>query len=196
MHYINRSFFWNKEVKIIESVISKNGFSALELYRFFEYWSVEDERVELAVLAADGDGVVNDEDMFQEDGSEWSEFDGDGTGDNMDLDKDGDDVTDINDDLPYDPTESVDTDGDCIGDKRDSDDDNDGVSDSEDIAPLNANISKRTYTWLALPLVIVILYVITIIFFKLKPQPRKAQSKPTSEKVSDKIQKPVMNNKV
>ena len=104
MHYINRSFFWNKEVKIIESVISKNGFSALELYRFFEYWSVEDERVELAVLAADGDGVVNDEDMFQEDGSEWSEFDGDGTGYNMDLDKDGDDLTYINDDLPYDPT--------------------------------------------------------------------------------------------
>ena len=144
----------------------------------------------------DGDGVDNDKDEFPTDAGEWSDLDNDGTGDNSDTDTDGDGVPDINDDLPYDPTESVDTDSDGIGDNSDTDDDNDGVPDSEDIAPLNANISKNDYSWLALPLVIVILYVVTLVLFKFKPGSRKSPPKQKPQKESVQFTKPLDNKKI
>ena len=108
---------------------------------------------------SDGDGVPDDEDAFPEDPTEWVDTDGDGTGNNADLDDDDDGLTDEEeaelgtnpllkdtdgdgsndgqDAFPLDPSESEDTDGDGIGNNADLDDDNDGVSDIMDAFPLD-----------------------------------------------------------
>jgi len=100
-------------------------------------------------------------DAFPLDGTEWLDTDGDGTGDNADLDDDGDGWLDADeitcgsnplDDSPYDPLDAppgqpldadpptsgnVPGDGIC-DDVMDDDDDNDGVTDSLDAFPNNA----------------------------------------------------------
>ena len=80
----------------------------------------------------DGDGVVNAQDAFPRDNSEWLDTDGDGTGNNADSDDDGDGVADNNDDFPLNKHEWLDTDGDGTGNNADSDDDNDGISDVDE----------------------------------------------------------------
>ena len=87
-----------------------------------------------APLDTDGDGVPDSSDVFPNDPSETSDFDGDGLGDNADTDDDNDGVEDIEDAFPFDPTETTDTDGDGIGNNEDADDDNDGLSDEEELA--------------------------------------------------------------
>lgn len=57
-------------------------------------------------IDTDHDGVVNDQDAFPEDASEWLDTDGDGIGNNKDDDDDGDGVLDINDAYPLDPERS------------------------------------------------------------------------------------------
>ena len=64
--------------------------------------------------------------------------DGDGVGDNADLDDDNDGFDDTNDLFPLDPFEALDTDGDGIGNSADTDDDGDGVPDGLDAYPLDA----------------------------------------------------------
>ncbi|WP_152206339.1 malectin domain-containing carbohydrate-binding protein [Marinobacter changyiensis] len=101
----------------------------------------------------DNDGVVDSEDAFPEDSSEWIDTDGDGIGDNADLypndpgnpiDTDGDGVPDSEDDFPNDPSEWVDSDLDGVGDNSDAfvtdpaewtDTDEDGVGDNGDVYP-------------------------------------------------------------
>lgn len=53
-------------------------------------------------LDRDGDGWLNDEDLFPDDNKEWEDYDGDGVGDNVDPDWDNDGVPNSWDDLPYD----------------------------------------------------------------------------------------------
>jgi hypothetical protein len=77
----------------------------------------------------DGDGVLNVNDAFPYDPTEWDDTDGDGIGDNADMDDDNDGWPDAVDDFPKDPTEWVDTDMDGLGDNKDPDDDNDGYTD-------------------------------------------------------------------
>ena len=79
----------------------------------------------------DGDGVLNDQDAFPEDGSEWIDTDGDGLGDNFEVDDDNDGYLDTNDAFPLDPNEWADADNDGIGDNADSDDNNDGFEDDK-----------------------------------------------------------------
>lgn len=55
---------------------------------------------------SDGDGVVDAEDVFPDDPSEWVDSDGDGAGDNGDA-------------FPQDPSETADSDSDGIGDNAD-----------------------------------------------------------------------------
>ena len=62
-------------------------------------------------------------------------MDGDGVGDNADLDDDGDGVKDGDDAFPANAAEYIDTDADGTGDNADSDDDNDGVEDNQDAFP-------------------------------------------------------------
>ncbi len=107
----------------------------------------------------DGDGVLDVNDLFPLDPTEWSDRDGDGTGDNadddnnnngikddVDPDDDSDGILDFND-----PTtgkddnchwvknfDQLDTDGDGIGDACDDDDDNDGYLDINDAFPKNS----------------------------------------------------------
>ena len=103
----------------------------------------------------DGDGILNDEDMYPAD------TDNDGLPNEDDLDDDNDSVVDLEDAFPLDPLETVDSDGDGVGDNRDvfamdpnewldtdadgvgnnadTDDDGDGYLDEEDAFPLNAN---------------------------------------------------------
>ena len=87
---------------------------------------------------SDGDGVVNSLDAFPFNGSETSDLDGDGVGDNSDPDKDGDGVENALDKFPDNQFESADTDGDGLGNNSDNDDDNDGTMDYQDRFPLDA----------------------------------------------------------
>ncbi|MHC5067914.1 MAG: InlB B-repeat-containing protein, partial [Planctomycetota bacterium] len=68
---------------------------------------------------SDGDGVPDESDAFPLDPGETIDSDGDGTGDNADLDDDGDGVPDESDAFPLDPGETTDSDGDGTGDNAD-----------------------------------------------------------------------------
>ena len=103
----------------------------------------------------DGDGILNDEDMFPAD------TDNDGLPNEDDLDDDNDSVADFEDAFPLDPLETMDSDGDGVGDNgdvfamdpnewldtdadgignnADTDDDGDGYLDDQDAFPLDAS---------------------------------------------------------
>ncbi|HEY9032814.1 MAG TPA: GLUG motif-containing protein, partial [Pseudomonadales bacterium] len=101
----------------------------------------------------DNDGVNNLDDAFPDNGNEWLDSDGDGTGDNSDEypndpalggDRDGDGVDDNVDAFPDDGSEWADSDGDGVGDNADAypndpalsgDADGDGVDDLVDAFP-------------------------------------------------------------
>jgi hypothetical protein len=85
----------------------------------------------------DNDGVLDTQDEFPLDPTEWQDSDDDGIGDNEDTDDDDDGVDDVDDAFPTNPAEHSDFDGDGIGDNSDSDDDNDGVVDLQDKFPYN-----------------------------------------------------------
>ncbi len=85
----------------------------------------------------DDDGVPDEQDAFPDNPFEYRDTDGDGIGDNLDLDADGDGIGDFRDAFPLDPKETIDTDKDGTGDNADADDDNDGVNDTKDKFPLN-----------------------------------------------------------
>lgn len=85
----------------------------------------------------DNDGVDDGADAFPFDPAESRDSDGDGLGDNAEVDDDNDGVPDLDDAFPTDPTESVDSDGDGIGNEADPDDDNDGVNDARDLFPID-----------------------------------------------------------
>ncbi|MAZ62159.1 MAG: hypothetical protein CMB18_02535 [Euryarchaeota archaeon] len=95
-------------------------------------------------LDDDGDLVLDTDDAFPLDGTEWLDSDQDGIGNNADPDDDNDGCMDLTDDLPLDPTECDDTDGDGIGNNADGDDDGDNLSDSEDPFPLDASATVDT----------------------------------------------------
>jgi hypothetical protein len=97
----------------------------------------------------DRDGVLNDDDLFPYDGSDWADLDGDGVGDNADSDTDGDGVDNVSDAFPRDPSETLDTDDDGIGNSADTDDDNDGVSDTWTVAQLGSDIDGEAANDLA-----------------------------------------------
>ncbi|SVE03810.1 uncharacterized protein METZ01_LOCUS456664, partial [marine metagenome] len=114
----------------------------------------------------DNDTVLDVDDAFPLDASEWLDTDGDGTGNNADTDDDGDGMSDaqevlngtdplltdsdsdgVNDDVdafPLDATESLDTDGDGVGNNADTDDDDDGVLDVDDAYPLLEKVQVLT----------------------------------------------------
>ena len=78
------------------------------------------------------------------DDTEWLDTDGDGIGNNEDINDDGDNCPDVTDAFPLDSAECYDTDGDGIGNNADTDDDNDGWFDGTEMAcgtsdPLNAS---------------------------------------------------------
>ncbi|UCE74140.1 MAG: right-handed parallel beta-helix repeat-containing protein [Methanomassiliicoccales archaeon] len=97
----------------------------------------------------DGDGVIDVQDAFPYDPTQWTDTDGDGMGDNQagtdpDPDIDNDDVLNPQDEFPYDEYEWNDTDSDGIGDNSDSDIDGDGVLNDVDAFPYNASETKDT----------------------------------------------------
>ncbi len=89
----------------------------------------------------DNDGVLDADDAFDYDDSEWTDTDSDGTGNNADTDDDNDGTLDSSDAFPEDSSESVDSDGDGTGDSADTDDDNDGTLDSSDAFPYDSSES-------------------------------------------------------
>ena len=98
----------------------------------------------------DGDGIENTQDVFPDDATEWQDTDGDGLGDNFDLDDDNNDgVLDSIDAFPLDPAECADADGDGIGDNADPDDNNDGFEDNQLFVSgvLTPNSSGLESTW-------------------------------------------------
>ncbi|MDC0184109.1 hypothetical protein OAJ45_03815 [Candidatus Poseidoniales archaeon] len=89
-------------------------------------------------LDYDEDGVIDENDAFPEDASEWSDIDSDGIGNNADTDDDGDGWSDNAEiDCVSNPVSSesfpTDFDDDGICDRIDNDDDNDGFTDNEEI---------------------------------------------------------------
>lgn len=91
-------------------------------------------------IDTDGDKVADKVDLFPLDGAESADADGDGIGDNADLDDDNDGFSDIdelaNDTSPINAGDKplADNDGDFISDLTDTDDDNDGYSDVDELA--------------------------------------------------------------
>ena len=85
----------------------------------------------------DLDGISNEKDAFPNDFTEWKDSDGDGIGDNQDLDDDNDGYNDTEDSFPNDASEQEDNDLDGIGNNADLDDDNDGYNDTEDKDPFH-----------------------------------------------------------
>ena len=97
----------------------------------------------------DGDNYTDGSDAFPLDNTEWDDTDGDGIGNNADLDDDADNWDDLvelscasdpldNSSIPLD----TDNDGDC--DLQDTDDDNDGTLDVDDAFPLDASADTDT----------------------------------------------------
>ncbi len=91
----------------------------------------------------DGDGVLNVDDVFPDDVTEWSDIDGDGLGDNIDPDRDADGINDIYEVAvgtdQNDPTSTPpDQDADGIPDSIDDDRDGDGVANIDDPFPDDA----------------------------------------------------------
>jgi gliding motility-associated-like protein len=90
----------------------------------------------------DGDGIVDINDAFPLDPTEWRDTDGDGIGDNADTDDDNDGILDVCDvDVNGDgiPDNGVDMDGDGIIDSCDTDRDGDGVNNALDNCPDTPN---------------------------------------------------------
>lgn len=88
----------------------------------------------------DGDGVLDDEDAFPDDPTEWADLDNDGVGDNSDPDRDGDGISnDYETQLGTDPNDPAsvppDFDGDGIPDSLDDDRDGDGTANKQDTYP-------------------------------------------------------------
>jgi hypothetical protein len=85
----------------------------------------------------DGDTVVDENDTFPLNPSDWMDSDSDGIGNNADFDDDGDGFYDTNDAFPLNKSESSDLDGDGIGDNTDEDMDGDGINNTSDDFPKN-----------------------------------------------------------
>ena len=94
----------------------------------------------------DGDGVSSQDglDAFPLDGTEDTDTDSDGIGNNADVDDDGDGVNDEDDALPLDPSNDSDSDGVAnnvdlfpLDSTETIDSDSDGVGDNSDIYPNN-----------------------------------------------------------
>lgn len=86
----------------------------------------------------DGDGIPNSEDAFPDEPNEWLDTDGDGIGDNADLDDDNDGISDLHEGLCFtDPKDPFDVPGDYDADGLpnciDLDDDADGYSDEDEL---------------------------------------------------------------
>ncbi|KAA3640123.1 MAG: hypothetical protein DWP95_09195, partial [Proteobacteria bacterium] len=78
---------------------------------------------------SDGDGVIDRDDEFPFDPSEYKDSDGDGVGDTLDV-------------FPFDLSEWADSDGDGVGDNADSDIDGDGYANHMDAFPFNSDEHK------------------------------------------------------
>ena len=101
----------------------------------------------------DRDGFVDPVDDLPNNASEWWDTDGDGIGNNADVDDDGDGTNDVIDAFPLDATETRDSDGDGTGDNADafprdagetSDSDGDGLGDNADAFPDDPDETKDT----------------------------------------------------
>ena len=75
---------------------------------------------QLDITDSDNDGILDWMDAFPNDPNEWEDLDGDGIGNNADLDDDGDTCDDVIDWAPLIAAECFDTDGDGVGDNTDS----------------------------------------------------------------------------
>ena len=125
--------------------VFNTGFDVIDGYVWYQDINLDGIN-ELFTLDDDQDGVLDADDAFPNNPSEWADSDGDGIGDNSDeypnnendwLDSDGDGIGDNLDAFPFDPQESEDSDGDGVGNNSDIDDDNDGVPDELDLFPLD-----------------------------------------------------------
>lgn len=122
-----------------------------------------DENSEDLSVDSDGDGVLDSDDLFPNDSSEWMDTDLDGTGDNADQDDDGDGLVDAYDPSPLDKENkegeginlSLDSDRDGLTnleelvlgtDPANVDSDGDSLKDGLDLCPLDAtSILPTTY---------------------------------------------------
>lgn len=114
----------------------------------FQYAALRD-----SIPDTDGDNFVDTVDDLPNDPDEHIDTDGDGIGNNADIDDDGDGVDDRTDAFPLDPSEWADSDNDGFGDNSDAfpddpeewvDTDGDGVGDNGDAFPQDPTESVDT----------------------------------------------------
>ena len=119
----------------------------------------------------DGDGVLDKDDDFPIDPTQWIDSDGDGYGDNLS----GNDP----DIFPNDPDEWKDSDGDGVGDNSDEfpndpeewkDSDGDGVGDNSDFLP---SVHNTIFFLIVGIVVIIIIIIIVILLLKRGKKPAK-----------------------
>ena len=122
-----------------ERLVVGNEFVCAQISGRLECWG--DRSPELGIEGRALSAPLAIFDAFPLDPDEWLDTDGDGVGNNTDLDDDGDNVDDSADAFPLDALEFLDTDGDGIGNNADGDDDNDNVDDAADDFPLDPNES-------------------------------------------------------
>ena len=105
--------------------------------------------------------MLDVDDLFPLNASEFSDFDMDGLGDNADTDDDNDGWMDTDETVcGTDPRDGFvspdDYDSDMICDVVDDDDDNDGIIDVNDVFPKNAAEWPVSYTHLTLPTILLV----------------------------------------
>jgi parallel beta-helix repeat protein len=119
----------------------------------------------------DGDGVLDKDDDFPIDPTQWTDSDGDGYGDNASgndpdvfpndpsewKDSDGDEVGDNSDEFPHDPKEWEDSDG-------------DGIGDNSDFLP---SVHNTVFFFIVGIVVVVILIFLALMFSKRRKKPTK-----------------------
>jgi parallel beta-helix repeat protein len=152
-------------------------------------------------IDSDGDGWIDENDLYPNDPNEWADTDGDSHPDNSDEfpndpsewnDTDGDGIGDNSDFDPNDPNEWVDTDGDGHPDNNDefpndpdewNDADGDGIGDNSDLDDNNNYIPD----FLEIPLVICLILIplIILIIFNKRIRKNKIRSDSVSHLKTD-----------
>lgn len=136
----NTSKDWNDEIwncTLDDGEFIDDGIYSLQMMLWDRAGNPANESFNLGNVSIqrdmDGDGHLDVDDAFPNDPREWSDMDGDGTGDNSDFDRDGDGVENREDDFPNDKSEWRDSDGDDIGDNADPDDNGNNIPDLAEI---------------------------------------------------------------
>ena len=99
---VNTSFSANSNLNNIDYCIRATGWPGEPISNGGNYIIPSSNLAICPPVDSDGDGVIDEDDHFPSNPSEWLDTDGDGTGNNADSDDDGDGTPDSQDNYPLD----------------------------------------------------------------------------------------------